>query len=357
MRLKNIAKKAVSALLILSFTASCTAYAASHEGFVLSGAGSWISGNIDSDNNGTVTELLGISDGGVQIPSSFTYYNDATESYETCNIKHLDVSEGYYDSDLKKHPYSGGGDIIRDSHDSVLLLPDSLESVSLTHVRYTGIKWKYFKYIVLKGTNCKTFELKWNPRYCTNVITSPGTDVYKSCIIQDIPVATGRMPRLNRTTINVTVGSYFSLQMLNTSDPSIKFSCNNVNLEYEDLGAAFLGEGIDESLDRESLKYYASRGIYVQALRPGTSTLTATYNGKEYNCVVNILPVTDDNCKQCIRDYYELDSLSVEQRQWLAKNLIDGEHYGNKRIVHNFDLDTVFNCIDGESIKKWLKSL
>ena len=332
--------------------------------------GATIDGDIDFDNNGTVTELLGISDGGVQIPSSFTYYNDATESYETCNIKHLDVSEGYYDSDwdyLKKHPYSRGGNISYDSHDSVLLLPDSLESVSLTHVRYTGIRWKYFKYIVLKSTNCKTFELEWDPEYCTNVITSPGTDVYKSCIIQDIPVATGRTPRLNRTTLNVTVGSYFSLQMLNTSDPSIKFSCNNVNLEYEDLGLSSLGEGISSPLDRDPLKYYASRGIYVQALRPGTSTLTATYNGKEYNCIVNILPVTDDNCKQCIRDYYGLDSLSVEQRQWLAKKLIDDRHYTDNRIVHTEvhpedlvhpeNLDTAFNYINGKSIKKWLKSL
>ena len=39
MKLRSIAKKAVSALLVLSFTVSCTAYASSSKSFLLHSAG------------------------------------------------------------------------------------------------------------------------------------------------------------------------------------------------------------------------------------------------------------------------------------------------------------------------------
>lgn len=377
MKLKNIAKKAVSALLILSFTASCTAYAASHEGFILSGAGSWISGNIDSDNNCTVTELKDVSNGGVQIPSSFTYYNDTTESYATCNVKHLDISTGYYESAMKKYIESGGNNscVFNDPHNSVLLLPDSLESVRIhNHYKpggpYGGKPTMHFKYVVLKGTNCKNFEYDdYDTDCCVNVITSPGSDVYKDCIIQDIPVATGRTPQLNRTSITVTVGSYFPVQMLNTSNPSIKFSCNNHNLEYTDMAKLDILLLSDSNLNWKELSTkYVTRGIYAQAIKVGTSTITATYNGKEYNCVVNVLPLSDDNCKQCIKDYYQFDNLSSDFKHRLGKNLLnrtdafytdyyfdsDDEYYRS-----NFDTVTraCFNYMNSESIVKWLKSL
>lgn len=256
--------------------------------------------------------------------TSMTATDDYTDQY-TAIPKYIEASDvvnkEFFDNYITRIK---NADTIEND---ILSLPSSIKEASFNEI--------HNKYIICGKQKMSVFSAHYiDPDRFVNIVSDSDSDVYRYCRYQGIPVSDGSSPQLSDTSMTLTVGSSAYIQMLNTTNANIDFSASDGKIKLTPYSGSRL-----------------AKGVYVQALRPGTSTVTCDYLGKKISCVITILPADKSSALKSLESFYSLSNLTSDQKNALAQKLYFDCMYQDHPDYDVYPYMTYFNGVDKSVIK------